>query len=128
MQTPPLPMGPRHLNLRDLGGYRTRIGRVVARNRLFRSAALSSVGDIAAAELARLLGISRAIDLRMEAEYGADGGVTPCEHVRVPLFESIRPDWDQPPFGSPTTTARRYFEMLEDGRGALARVLDLLGQ
>jgi protein-tyrosine phosphatase len=128
METPQITIGPRRLNLRDVGGHRTRTGRVVARNRLFRSAAVSSLGQVAAAELTSVLGISRVIDLRREVELGAGADVAPCERVHLPLFESIRPDWDQPPFDRPATTGRRYFEMLQDGRVSLSRILDLLGE
>lgn len=58
-------------NFRDFGGYGTRHGRRVARGRLYRSAALSGLGDDGVADLARL-NLGLLVDLRHPHERERD--------------------------------------------------------
>lgn len=82
-----------------------------------------------AAEVIRSCGIRRAIDLRMPGEVDLHAtSLLPWERHHIPLFAHIRPEWDQPPLDDPETTARRYFEMLHEGRSRLARILELIAE
>lgn len=117
------------VNLRDLGGYTTRDGEVLAAGRLFRGAQPPAAPD-SAAGLVRATGIRRVIDLRMDEEVGDAGArVFPegCEWIRLPLFYHVQPDWPHPVDRLPPATAARYFEMAQVGMQAIVRVVELLG-
>lgn len=116
------------VNLRDLGGQPTRRGEVLATGRLFRGAQPASPGS--AADLVRAMGLRRIVDLRMDEEAedaGAPALPEGCEWIRLPLFDTIQPQWPNPVDRTPPTTAGRYFEMAQAGTSAIARVVDLLG-
>lgn len=117
------------LNLRDLGGYATRGGEVLAAGRLFRGAEPPAAPEPATG-LVRATGVRRVVDLRMEGEVEEAG--TPvypgvCEWIHLPLFERVDPRWSDTVDRSPAGTAARYFEMMEAGTSTIARVVDLLG-
>jgi protein-tyrosine phosphatase len=117
------------VNLRDLGGYTTRRGEVLATRRLFRGAEPAAAPE-AAAGLVWAMGLRRVVDLRMEEEVehaGAPAFPDGCEWMRLPLFEAIPPHWFNPVDRTPPSTAARYFEMAQIGTPAIARVVDLLG-
>jgi protein-tyrosine phosphatase len=117
------------VNLRDLGGYTTRRGEVLAGGRLFRGA--QPPGESASAEgLVRATGLRRVVDLRMDEEVrDADAAVFPegCEWIRLPLFYRAQLHWPHPIDRTPPATAARYFEMTEAGTRTIARVVELLG-
>ena len=117
------------VNLRDLGGYATRGGEVLAAGRLFRSAAPPSAPEPAAGIIGTL-GVRRVVDLRMDEEVeqaGAPAFPAGLEWIRLPLFDRVQPHWPNPIDRTPPSTAARYFEMVEVGTPAIARVVDLLG-
>lgn len=113
-------------NLRDLGGLATRNGELVVRPcRLFRS---SSPAGFAVDEQRALaaLALRSAVDLRTTVEVVRSGNAPFAAGVQVdhlPLFESVRPNWIAPADQSPRATARRYLEMFEVGRRAIAAVV-----
>lgn len=117
------------LNLRDVGGQRTRSGSTVARGRLYRGAAFS--GDRAGkmAEVVQQLGLARVVDLRTEGEV-SDSPLPAlpdsCARLHVPLFHGIRPHWHFASDQSPPAAAERYLEMLEDGLPSIARIVQEL--
>ena len=118
------------LNMRDLGGYRTRSGRQVARGRLFRSGSLGGLAGEAAQRVVGSLGLRRVIDLRTQREVEeCPAAELPghCTTIQAPLFRTIWWHWVAPADRSPEATARRYVEMLEEGAATVARVVDLLG-
>lgn len=118
------------VNLRDLGGYATRRGAVLAPGRLFRSAELP-VDAEPAAGLVRATGLRRVVDLRMDVEVeksGAPALPEGCEWIRLPLFETVPAHWSASITRTPPATAARYFEMVEIGTSTIARVLELLGE
>ncbi len=117
------------VNLRDLGGYTTRRGEVLATGRLFRGAE-PSAGPEAAAGLVRAMGLRRVVDLRMDEEVeraGAPAFPDGCEWIRLPLFDTIPSHWADPVDRTPPSTAARYFEMAQIGTPVIARVVELLG-
>ncbi len=76
-------------NVRDLGGYRTRDGRLVRRGRLFRSAALAGLTE---ADLATMeaLGIRMVCDLRGVEERGrAPTRLTRPKAVTLPIEPTV---------------------------------------
>ena len=119
---------PERANLRDIGGYPTRSGATLASGRLFRSAELCTVDPAISARLVEAVGVRRVIDLRMEGEVREGAHTLPgvCEWIHLPLFAAIPPHWLQPTDRTPTSTAQRYFEMLQIGRSTLGRVVTLL--
>ena len=117
------------VNLRDLGGYTTRRGEVLAPGRLFRGAEPPVAPD-STAGLVRAMSLRRVVDLRMEEEVEHAG--TPafpggCEWIRLPLFYRAQLHWPHPMDRTPPATAERYFEMVEAGMHTIARVVELLG-
>lgn len=117
------------LNLRDLGGYTTRRGEVLATGRLFRGAE-PPVTPEPAAGLVRATGVRRVIDLRMDEEVEKSGEPAfpeGCEWIRLPLCDTVPAHWPAPIDRTPQATAARYFEMAEVGTPAIARVVELLG-
>lgn len=118
------------MNLRDLGGYLTRDGKMLAWYRLYRGGALASADPVAAAHVLRQIGLKRVIDLRTEDEVpDLNGAVWPasCQRLHVPLYRSIRPQWASPTDRTPLGVARRYMEILEEGIPSLIDILKTLG-
>ncbi len=78
-------------NARDLGGYRTRDGRVVRSGLLFRSNALNRLSDADVATVGKL-GLACLIDFRHQREIelvGEDRLPDPAPRVvRLPLFDT----------------------------------------
>jgi protein-tyrosine phosphatase len=117
------------VNLRDLGGCTTRRGEVLVTGRPFRGGE-PPVAPEPAAGLVRAMGLRRIIDLRMEEEVEHAGApVFPdgCECIRLPLFETVPPHWDDPIERTAPPIAERYLEMAQIGVSAIARVVGLLG-
>jgi len=119
------------LNLRDVGGYSTRSGGVLAWRRLYRSGELSGVAAMSATatQLVDGLGLRRVIDLRTDAEVSDRGTAClplPCERIHVPFLTAIHARWIDPSDRSPNGTALRYMQMLDEGTPALLRVIRAL--
>lgn len=121
-------------NFRDVGGHRASGGRRVASGRLFRSDSphLARDGDLA---ILAELGVRTVVDLRTNVELAERGGYPvdrhPVRHHHLPLI--VRPWDDDARLGAevaPDRTAAfltaRYTEMLAEGGGALAAIVELL--
>jgi len=119
-------------NLRDLGGYPTRDGRVVRWRRLFRGAALHRL-DGADLETVRELGLTTAIDLRTDGEVRATG-TFPFEPLattfhHLPMIERIWDLTDAAAIATPHDFLRdRYRDMLHEGAPTIATALGLLAR
>jgi protein-tyrosine phosphatase len=112
-------------NLRDLGGLPARDGLVIAPRRLFRSSAPSHFDADERRELGSL-GLRCAIDLRTTAErdpLAPSAFPADVQVLHLPLFEAVRGSWSSPSDQRPEATAKRYFEMLEDGLQTVAAVV-----
>jgi len=118
-------------NLRDLGGYRTADGRVVAHGRVYRADGLYRLGrhdgDI---ERVAALGLRTVVDLRTPDEL-EERGRFPVDRISVryehqPVLERV---WDPQALEveSPAIEflSARYIEMLHEGRVAIAGTLRL---
>jgi protein-tyrosine phosphatase len=118
------------LNFRDLGGYPTADGRVVAWRQLFRSDALHDLSEADVRRLRDELCIEDVVDLRSTAEVAADGR-TPLSAAgvrthHVPLFDGDlggRQDAD-----SLRNLADRYVLMARFAKAQIARVVTTLAE
>jgi protein-tyrosine phosphatase len=102
----------------------------VTPGRFFRSSAPCRFAADEQRALTRLK-LRSAIDLRTGEEVVQSGGWVFSSEVRVvhlPLFERARENWIAPADQSPRATAERYFEMLNDGMGAVAAVIGEVAQ
>jgi len=118
-------------NLRDLGGLPTReLGLVIKPRCFFRG---STPSGFALDEWRALtsLNLRSAIDLRSHTEV-AECGVSlfsaEVQALHLPLFGVARPRWIAPRDQSPRATAARYFEMLHEGLGNVAALVNHVAQ
>jgi protein-tyrosine phosphatase len=119
-------------NVRDLGGYRTADGGLTRWRTLFRADGLNRAeGD----DLARLsaMGLRTVIDLRTPDE-AVERGRFPVEHLPVTYhhFPVLQQTWESvaidPGTDGSAFLASRYLEMLDEGAGAIADVLQVLAE
>jgi protein tyrosine/serine phosphatase len=118
---------PEHFNLRDLGGLPVAGGGRTRFGRLFRGASLHRLEgeDLA---LVDRLGFRLAIDLRTGSEVARGvfaAGAAATRHL--PIFE-VGPVFEEPIEDIGATLAETYAWMLEEGRGSIAAILELLAQ
>jgi protein-tyrosine phosphatase len=116
------------VNFRDAGGYETSMGKAMPRGRIYRSGQLSDVDTATARRIEAELGLRTVVDLRTSMERhvfgpGALGDLGGIAHWHMPLFETIRPEWDLPTEWTCRAVADRYEEMLADGAATVARLL-----
>jgi protein-tyrosine phosphatase len=113
-------------NLRDLGGLPTRSGEQMVKPRsVFRSSSPAGFAPDERRALAALA-LRTAVDLRTTVEVVRSGNAPFASDVQVihrPLFETVRPNWIAPADQSPRATSKRYVEMFEVGRQAIAAVV-----
>jgi protein-tyrosine phosphatase len=115
-------------NLRDVGGYSTSRGTEVAWGRLFRGAQLPQESELTD-HLDAKIGIRRIIDLRTVEEIREHGAIWSGrggDRLHLPLFTEIPQHWHLPVERTPAATAGRYFEMVQQGRSTMKRVVELL--
>ena len=114
-------------NLRDLGGYPTRDGKMLAWRRLYRGGAPACADPSVAEQTLRRIGLRRIIDLRAGDEVSdLNGSPAACRRLHVPLYRAIRPHWASPTDKTPAGVARRYMEILEEGMPSVLRIVDAL--
>jgi hypothetical protein len=119
------------VNLRDIGGCVTRTGEKLAAGQIYRGAQICGMEAVSVERLIEIAGIQRVVDLRTAGEIRDEGrAVLPgsAELHHLPFLPSIRPHWAVPVDRSPPATAGRYFEMVQVGMPALARIVELLGE
>lgn len=83
------------VNLRDVGGYRTRDGRVVRHGRIYRSGMMHTITPAGLTTLRDVLGVRTVVDLRNAQELEADG---------VSPFRDYGIAWRNAPIGGETVT------------------------
>ena len=117
------------VNFRDLGGYATMDGRIVAWRRLFRADGLNKLSEDDLAQLSGL-GLSTVIDLRTRDEAEQRGSFpvdrVPVTYVGLPLTDVLPatetlPDWTEAAY-VPT----RYGAMVSEGGPLLTSAIDSL--
>jgi protein-tyrosine phosphatase len=117
------------VNFRDLGGYRTADGRMVAWRRLFRADGLNK---LTAADRAQLLdlGLTTVIDLRTldEAEQRGSFPVdeVPVRYVGLPLTDVLPATEDLPDWREAAYVATRYGAMVSEGGPVLTEAIGVL--
>ena len=116
-------------NFRDLGGYRTSDDRWVRPERMFRADGPHALTEGDTATL-RALGLATVIDLRTPEEVGQRGCyptvVSDVIEYHLPMVDVLPDIDDLAGWIDPSVTARRYREMLEQGRDAVAEILAIL--
>ncbi len=99
------------VNLRDLGGYRTRDGSVVRHGRIYRSGMMHTITPAGLTTLRDTLALRTVVDLRNAAELEADG---------VSPFADYGIAWCNAPIGGDTVMTpeerKERYEAYSDGR------------
>ena len=114
------------LNFRDAGGWATVDGRAVRRGRLFRSDDPIRITSSGRAAVDRL-GLAKVIDLRQQTQFSRKPGfVEAASTAHVPLVDQVVDHLDPPPLDTARDMADLYTGMLDESRGQVGRVLDLI--
>jgi protein-tyrosine phosphatase len=117
------------VNFRDLGGYGTADGRMVAWRRLFRADGLHKLTASDRAQLIEL-GLSTVIDLRTLDEAAQRGSFpvddVPVRYVGLPLTDVLPATEDLPDWGEAAYVATRYGAMVSEGGHVLTEAIDVL--
>lgn len=117
------------VNFRDIGGYRTANGRMVAWRTLFRADGLNKLTD-ADIVLMTDLGLATVIDLRtlVEAEQRGSFPVdrVPVSYVGLPLTDVLPATEDLPDWGEAAYVATRYGAMVSEGGHMLTSAIQTL--
>jgi protein-tyrosine phosphatase len=117
------------VNFRDLGGYATTDGRIVAWRHLFRADGLNKLSGPDLAQLTDL-GLATVIDLRTRDEAEQRGSFpvdrVPVTYVALPLTDVLPaaetlPDWKEASY-----VATRYGAMVTEGGAMLTSAIDTL--
>jgi protein-tyrosine phosphatase len=116
-------------NFRDLGGYRTRDGRSVKWQRLFRADGLHRLTDADLAQLAEL-GLATVIDLRTDQELEEVGRIAwpapGLAYHHLPMLDVLPDRTTYPAWVDVSYVADRYEAMLEKGASAVGEALAIL--
>lgn len=116
-------------NFRDLGGYATSDGHVIAWRRLFRSDDLSRLTPDDADRFAAL-GIRTVLDLRRPTEIAELGRIPTSTSVDYRHVYLVHPPWEPATFTDSASYAaylrERYREMSVDGREGIGTALRLV--
>lgn len=117
------------VNFRDLGGYRTADGRMVAWRRLFRADGLNKLTPTDRSRLVEL-GLATVIDLRTldEAEQRGSFPVDeiPVRYVGLPLTDVLPATEDLPDWREADYVADRYGAMVSEGGPVLTEAIHVL--
>jgi len=117
------------VNFRDLGGYRTADGRMVAWRTLFRADGLNKLTD-ADILLMTDLGLATVIDLRTLDEAHQRGSFpvdrVPVSYVGLPLTDVLPATEDLPDWGEAAYVAGRYGAMVSEGGPMLTQAIQTL--
>jgi len=117
------------VNFRDLGGYRTADGRMVAWRRLFRADGLNKLTPADRSQLTDL-GLTTVIDLRTldEAEQRGSFPVdeVPVHYVGLPLTDVLPATEDLPDWKEAAYVATRYGAMVSEGGPVLTEAIHVL--
>jgi protein-tyrosine phosphatase len=116
------------VNFRDAGGWATVDGGRLRRGRLFRSDDPIRITPAGRAAVDRL-GLAMVVDLRQQTQFSRTPGfVEPARTAHVPLVDQVVDHTDPPPLDTPRDIADLYAGMIDESRGQLGRVLDLVAE
>ena len=117
------------VNFRDLGGYRTVDGRMVAWRRLFRADGLNRLTPADHAQMTDL-GLTTVIDLRTIDEAAQRGSFpvdeVPVRYVGLPLTDVLPATEDLPDWKEAAYVATRYGAMVSEGGPVLTEAIHVL--
>ena len=117
------------VNFRDLGGYRTADGRMVAWRRLFRADGLNKLTPGDRKQMVDL-GLTTVIDLRTldEAEQRGSFPIddVPVRYVGLPLTDVLPATEDLPDWKEAAYVATRYGAMVSEGGPVLTEAIHVL--
>ena len=117
------------VNFRDLGGYRTADGRMVAWRTLFRADGLNKLTDADVAQLTDLR-VTTVIDLRTRDEAEQRGSFpvdrVPVTYVGLPLTDVLPATEDLPEWKEASYVASRYGDMVSEGGPMLTSAIHSL--
>jgi protein-tyrosine phosphatase len=117
------------LNIRDIGGYTAKDGRVTAKGRFIRSAGLSGSGEEGKAGLIEL-GVDCVIDLRStsEREFLPDlaEDIPGIHYVHVPMLDYIASSFSTNNYHEfPSSMAELYCSLLANSQDSFGRVFEI---
>jgi protein-tyrosine phosphatase len=117
------------LNIRDMGGYTAKDGRVTAKGRFIRSAGLSGSGEEGKSDLIEL-GVDCVIDLRSstEREFLPDIAeeIPGIHYFHVPMLDYIASSFSTNNYHEfPSTMAELYASLLVNSRDGFRRVFEV---
>jgi protein-tyrosine phosphatase len=120
------------LNMRDMGGYTAKDGRVTAKGRFIRSAGLSGAGEEGRAGLIEL-GVDCVIDLRSSSERDflpdLAEDIPGIHYVHVPMLDYITSSFSTKNFNEfPSTMAELYCSMLANSGSSFTQVFEALAE
>ena len=119
------------VNFRDLGGYRTADGRMVAWRTLFRADGLNKLTDADVAQLTDLR-LTTVIDLRTRDEAEQRGSFpvdrVPVTYVGLPLTDVLPATEDLPDWREASYVASRYGDMVSEGGPMLTSAIHALAE
>jgi len=117
------------VNFRDLGGYRTADGRMVAWRTLFRADGLNRLTDADVAQLGDI-GLATVIDLRTPDEAEQRGRFpvdrVPVTYLGLPLTDVLPANEELPDWKEAAYVASRYGAMVSEGGPVLTSAIQAL--
>src|SRR5271166_3460663 len=113
-------------NVRDLGGLRTKDGRVTRHGLIYRGDSLDSITPADAANLFDKLSIGSIVDLRTKAETELSGLLFPVPRYRFSVLAEGRLGLEPFPSDDPAELAKVYLSNLDGGRAAVKGTFDII--
>lgn len=115
-------------NVRDLGGLRTKDGRVTRSGVIFRGDSLDNITPADANILFGKLGIGTIVDLRTKAETELIKLNFPVERVRYSVLVEGRLGHEPFPSDDPAELAKVYLSNIDSGRSAVKGTFDIIAR
>lgn len=115
-------------NVRDLGGLRTKDGRVTRSGVIFRGDSLDNITPADANILFTKLGIGTIVDLRTKAETELIKLNFPVERVRYSVLVEGRLGHEPFPSDDPAELAKVYLSNIDSGRSAVKGTFDIIAR
>jgi protein-tyrosine phosphatase len=113
-------------NVRDLGGLRTRDGRMTKHGLIYRGDSLDGITPSDARILFDKLGIGAVVDLRTKAETELSGVELPVPRYRYSVLVEGRLGHEPFPSDDPVELAKVYLGNLDTGREAVKGTFDVI--
>lgn len=117
-------------NFRDVGGYTGHAGRIVRRQRLYRSDSLHRI-DATDRDAFAALGVRTVIDLRRPDEVARDGRVPAYDGMAYQHIHPEHRNWEEIPYDGERQRladylTERYLDLAETGAEGLAKAVSVI--